>query len=70
MVRNIRHWQVIGTDKLDPDVRYSGQLRVRLDTSMLARPFQVNALNSSSWSPATPWADFSFSLSRSPHDPS
>ena len=70
MVRNIRHWQVIGTDKLDPDVRYSGQLRVRLDTSMLARPFQVNAFNSSSWSPATPWTSFSFSLSRSPHDPS
>ncbi|WP_144631819.1 DUF4390 domain-containing protein [Bordetella genomosp. 13] len=70
MVRNIRHWRVLDTDRLDPDVRYSGQLRVRLDTSMLARPFQVNALNSSSWSPATPWTDFSFSLSRSPRDPS
>jgi len=70
MVRHIRNWPVLDTDKLDPGVRYRGRLRVRLDTSLLARPFQVNALNSSSWSPATPWTDFSFSLSRPSRDPS
>lgn len=64
MVRHIRGWRVAQTERLDPGVRYAGQLRVRLDTSMLARPFQVNALNSSSWSPATPWADFSFALAQ------
>ncbi|WP_086080526.1 DUF4390 domain-containing protein [Bordetella genomosp. 13] len=70
MVRNIRHWQVIDTSQLEPGVQYSGRLRVRLDTSQLARPFQVNALNSSSWQLATPWSSFSFSLTRSPRDPS
>ncbi|HEY0294195.1 MAG TPA: DUF4390 domain-containing protein [Bordetella sp.] len=64
VVRHIRNWQVSTTEKFDSDTQYAGQLRVRLDTSMLTRPFQVNALNSTSWSPATPWTDFSFALAR------
>ena len=68
MVRHIRNWQLVDVSDLDYGVTYSGQLRLRLDTSQLARPFQVNALNSSSWSLATPWADFSFSLAE-PRDP-
>jgi hypothetical protein len=62
MVRHIRGWAVADADDLSSGVRYDGQLRLRLDTSMLARPFQVNALNSSSWSVATPWADFNFAI--------
>jgi len=69
MVRHIRGWQLIEVSELDYGVRYSGQMRLRLDTSQLARPFQVNALNSSSWSLGTPWTDFSFSLAE-PQDPS
>jgi len=63
VLRHIRSWQVADADKFTVGVEYSGQLRVRLDTSMLTRPFQVNALNSSSWSPATAWTPFSFSVS-------
>jgi len=62
-VRRIRSWKVAPSSAFDRDTRYDGRLRVRLDTSQLARPFQVNALNSSSWSLATPWADFSFAVS-------
>ena len=64
LVRHIRNWPVGATDQFESDVKYSGQLRVRLDTSMLTRPLQVNALNSSSWSPATPWTSFTFALAR------
>ena len=64
MVRHIRNWPVTTADNLDSGLQYNGRLRVRLDTSMLARPFQVNALNSSAWTPATPWTDFSFALAR------
>jgi len=62
-VRRIRGWKVAPSSEFDRDTRYEGRLRVRLDTSQLARPFQVNALNSSSWSLATPWAGFSFAVS-------
>ncbi|MDQ8033954.1 hypothetical protein CEG14_24240 [Bordetella genomosp. 1] len=62
LVRRIRGWQVADADQFEAGQRYEGQIRVRLDTSLLPRPFQVNALNSSSWSPATPWTTFSFTL--------
>ena len=69
MVRHIRHWALIDASELDYGVSYQGQLRLRLDTSQLTRPFQMNALNSSSWTLSTPWTNFSFELAK-PRDPS
>ncbi len=62
VVRHVRGWAVAPIDRFEADTPYTGQFRLRLDTSLLARPFQVNALNSSSWSPASNWAEFSFSV--------
>lgn len=62
-VRHIRGWDVADLSDFAHDDIYYGRLRVRLDTSLLARPFQVDALNSSAWSLATPWKNFSFSIS-------
>lgn len=62
-IRSIRGWDVAGIDELDYDEVYHGRLRVRLDTSLLARPFQVDALNSQAWALATPWKEFTFSIS-------
>lgn len=63
LVRHIRGWQVGSADEFKPGVEYQGQLRLRLDTSRLARPFQVDAINSNAWSLTTPWKKFTFSLS-------
>lgn len=63
LVRNIRGWAVAHTEDLETDEVYEGRLRVRLDTSLLARPFQVDAFNSSAWSLETPWKNFTFSIS-------
>jgi hypothetical protein len=62
LIRHIRNWDVGSSQNLDTGVEYHGKLRVRLDTSLLPRPFQVNALNSSSWTPSTDWTAFAFSL--------
>src|SRR5690554_5008806 len=62
-VTKIRGWDVADLRDFTYDDTYHGRLRLRLDTSLLARPFQVDALNSSAWSLATPWKDFSFSIS-------
>ena len=70
VIRHIRNWPVGDADEFDADVLYGGQLRLRLDTSLLPRPFQVNALNSSSWGQSTPWMDFTFVLSDKEKDPS
>jgi hypothetical protein len=63
VVRHIRGWAVASLKELDSDRTYHGKIRLRLDTSRLARPFQINALNSSAWSMTTPWKDFTFSVS-------
>ena len=63
LVRNIRNWEVLPGSELETNELYVGRMRVRLDTSLLARPFRVHALNSSAWSLSTPWKDFSFSIS-------
>lgn len=63
LARHIRGWQVGSAALFQPDIDYEGRLRLRLDTSRLARPFQVDALNSNAWSLATPWKTFVFSLS-------
>ncbi len=63
LVRHIRSWDVSSTDELELDTEYNGKLRLRLDTARLARPFQVDALNSKAWSLTTPWKDFTFSIS-------
>lgn len=70
VVRHIRSWRVAKASQFEDNVNYEGQVRLRLDTSLLPRPFQVNALNSSSWSQATPWTTFKFSLATAPRDPS
>lgn len=63
VLRNIRGWAVANVDDLEHDELYEGRIRVRLDTSLLARPFQIDAFNSSAWSLATPWKNFNFSIS-------
>jgi hypothetical protein len=62
-IRSIRGWKVADIDELEYDEVYHGRLRVRLDTSLLARPFQVDAINSQAWTLATPWKEFTFSIS-------
>ena len=63
LLRHIRGWAVAPVEELEANQLYTGRMRVRLDTSQLARPFRVDALNSSAWSFSTPWKDFSFSIS-------
>lgn len=64
-IRQIRGWPVASLDGLDTETEYQGRVRLRLDTSRLARPFQIDALNSSAWSLATTWKNFTFSISAS-----
>ena len=70
LVRSIRGWQVLPVQELEPDTTLYGRLRLRLDTSLLARPFQIDALNSRAWALATPWKNFTFSVSAGASDPS
>lgn len=65
VVRTIRGWPVAPLASLTPGDRYEGRLRLRLDTSRLSRPFQINAFNSSAWTASSSWFAFSFRVPES-----
>lgn len=60
-LRRVRGWKVIERGSLRPDEDYRAQLRLRLDTSQLPRPFQINALTNRDWTLASDWRDVSVS---------
>ncbi|HLS16794.1 MAG TPA: DUF4390 domain-containing protein [Paenalcaligenes sp.] len=62
-LRRIYHWRIGDVSALRPDKKYAARFRLRLDSSLLARPFQVDLLNRANWSLETPWYDFQFSIS-------
>lgn len=46
---SLRGWKVFDKSLLNKDENYQAMLRIRLDTSKLPKPIQVDALGSESW---------------------
>jgi hypothetical protein len=57
-VRRVRDWRVADAGLLDASDRdrYRARIRLRLDTSMLPKPFQVDALTDRDWALASDWS--------------
>ncbi len=51
----VRRPRVFGVDDLAPDRVYEAQIRMRLDTTQLPKPFQIDALASRDWTLASGW---------------
>lgn len=62
VLEKVRGWPVAPLDRFEPNVRYDGLVRIRLDTSHLARPLQLDARNRGAWSLTSPWTPFDFSV--------
>lgn len=56
-----RRWRVAGRDDIDADVVYEARVRLRLDPSQMAKPFQVSALSNRDWSQSSDWLAWEFS---------
>jgi hypothetical protein len=54
-LEQIRSWPVVPRDRMQADSTYVAQLRMRLDTSQLPKPFQISALTERDWSMASAW---------------
>jgi hypothetical protein len=54
-LRRVRGWRVADRALIRPDDDYTAQVRMRLDTSQLPKPFQVNALTNRDWTLASDW---------------
>jgi len=55
VLSRLRGWHVADKGALKKDQIYQAGLRMRLDTSQLPKPFQVNAIASRDWTLASDW---------------
>ncbi len=55
LMKSVRNWKVMDRGLLKPGEDYVAELRMRLDTSQLPKPFQVNAIASREWTLASEW---------------
>lgn len=62
VLEKVRGWPVAPLDRFGPNTQYDGLVRIRLDTSHLARPLQLDARNRGAWSLTSPWTPFDFSV--------
>ncbi len=51
----VRGWPVADAGALRRDVGYQAAIRMRLDTTQLPKPFQLNAVASSDWNLSSDW---------------
>lgn len=54
-MRRVRGWNVLERGVLQPGDSYRAQVRMRLDTGQLPRPFQINALTNRDWTLSSDW---------------
>lgn len=55
VLSHLRAWHVADPNALKKDGTYQAGLRMRLDTSQLPKPFQLNAIASRDWTLASDW---------------
>jgi hypothetical protein len=55
LMARIRNRQVASRDELEPGTAYLAQLRLRLDSSQLPKPFQLSSIGSKSWNVSSDW---------------
>ncbi|RPH67563.1 MAG: DUF4390 domain-containing protein [Burkholderiales bacterium] len=57
---SVRTWRVVDVARVSAGTEYEAQVRLRLDTSQLPKPFQINAITNRDWNPQSEWKRFTF----------
>ncbi len=60
VMRRVRNWQVLDRNAGLTDASYEAAVRMRLDVTLLPKPFQLSALTSRELNLESPWKRFSF----------
>lgn len=56
----VRGWRVLENDQARSGTEYQAQVRMRLDVSMMPKPFQVTAITNRDWNLQAEWTRFRF----------
>ncbi len=60
VLTHVRDWKIAERGALQPGQIYAAAVRMRLDTTQLPKPFQINALTSRDWTLESDWKRFPF----------
>jgi len=60
VLRRVRNWQVVDRGTALADATYDAAVRMRLDVTLLPKPFQLSALTSRDLNLESPWKRFNF----------
>ncbi len=60
VMTHVRDWKVADRSALTPGQTYAAAVRMRLDTTQLPKPFQINAITNRDWTLESDWKRFSF----------
>ena len=66
VLRRARNWLVLDKSMPLSDANYQASVRMRLDLSLLPKPFQVNALTSREWHLESEWRRFNWRPTQAP----
>ena len=69
VLRRVRNWQVVDRGTVFADANYDAAVRMRLDVTLLPKPFQLSALTSRDLNLESPWKRFGFHPSASSFAP-
>ena len=66
VLRRVRNWHVADRSVAFADANYDAAVRMRLDATLLPRPFQLSAITSRDLNLESPWRRFTFRPSAAP----
>ena len=69
VLRRLRNWLVLDRTVTLADATYDAAVRMRLDTTLLPKPFQLSALTNREWNLESQWKRFSFRPPQQPPAP-
>lgn len=69
VLRRVRNWQVVDRSVVLDDANYDAAVRMRLDVTLLPRPFQLSAITSRELNLESPWRRFTFRPPAAPFAP-
>lgn len=69
VLRRLQNWLVVDRTVSLADATYEAAVRMRLDTTLLPKPFQVSALTNRDWQLESDWKTFTFRPPQQPPAP-
>lgn len=62
VLSRLRNWQVLAADRVLPGENFDAALRMRLDTTQLPKPFQLEAISNRDWILSSDWRRWQFTV--------